>query len=301
MKKKIMPCVVCTSNCSNYVFAVISPWIRDLGIRVLISKYYSCDNCNSGQFSKRYNNEEMKSIYGHYRGSEYLKTRKKWEPWYSTNYNANHDSEIWIEGRKSALVEFLKSCGLNHFHTIIDIGGDRGQYIPNIATKKIVLDISDKETLPGVLRIEEFNKLPQSELIIYAHVLEHVADPFDEIKKLFSKGKYVYVEVPFGIPIINEFRKNRFRFVFHLISSVNRILWSRSTSPATGRAVSAKKMLTQSEHLTFFTEKSMQVLADRIGASVIIMKKTISTPDFNTGLVLQCLYSLKPAEVRNLD
>jgi hypothetical protein len=292
MFQRQAPCVVCLSSCSNYVFAVVSPWIRELGIRAIASKYYICEVCNSGQFSKRYNKKQMEAIYRDYRGGHYLSIRKNWEPWYSTEYNSNHDSKSWIENRKDALTGFLVSCDLKNLTTIIDIGGDRGQYIPDISTNKIVLDISDKETLSGVTRIAEFHDLPNADLIIYAHVLEHVAEPFSELKNLFLKSKYVYVEVPFGVPIINKHRRKKFNFIYHLLSSANKSLWRRNTSPSTGRDVPAKKMLTQSEHLTFFTEKSMQVLAERLGATVVIQKKSISTPDLSTGVVLQCLYSL---------
>jgi hypothetical protein len=292
MSRRQELCLVCLSGCSDYVFAVVSPWIRELGIRSVISKYYLCEKCNSGQFSKRYNNKEMELIYKDYRGGYYLSIRKKWEPWYSTDYNSNHDAKTWVENRKDAITEFLLSCELTDFTTIIDIGGDRGQYIPDIGENKIVLDISDKETLPGVSRVEEFRELPNADLIIYAHVLEHVAEPFTELKKLFSKSKYIYVEVPFGVPVINRHRKKMLNFIYHLITSTNKTLWHRNTSPSTGRAVPAKKMLTQSEHLTFFTEESMQAIADRLGAKVIIKKKSVSTPDLSAGLVLQCLYSL---------
>ena len=297
MSRKAKLCVVCLSGCSNYVFAVVSPWIRELGIRSVTSKYYLCEKCNSGQFSKRYSDKEMESIYKDYRGRNYLSIRKNWEPWYSSDYNSNHDATTWVENRKVAITEFLLSCGLKNFTTIIDIGGDRGQYIPDMGVNKIVLDISDKETLPGISRIEEFSELPNADLIIYAHVLEHVAEPFNELKKLFSKSKNIYVEVPFGVPIINKHRKKILNFIYHLISSTNKSLWRRNALPSTGRAVPAKKMLTQSEHLTFFTEESMQVLADRLGGTVIIEKKSISTPDFSTGVVLQCLYSLDPTGI----
>jgi len=124
----------------------------------------------------------MESIYKDYRGEYYLSIRKKWEPWYSTDYNSNHDAKTWVENRKNAITEFLLSCELTNFTTIIDIGGDRGQYIPDIGVNRIVLDISDKETLPGISRVQEFSDLPNADLIIYAHVLEHVAEPFSDLK-----------------------------------------------------------------------------------------------------------------------
>jgi hypothetical protein len=299
MAKPIVQCVVCNSRCGEYVFAVISPWIRELGIKSSLSRYFLCDTCGTGFFTKRYNASEMSSIYTNYRATHYLNVRSKWEPWYTTSYNANHDSDNWINNRKDALEDFLNTFGSTSYTTIIDVGGDRGQYIPNLGTKRIVFDISSKDTVHGVIRITDFDELPTSDLVIYAHVLEHVADPFEEIKKLFSKSKNVYIEVPYGVPEINRSRRNKFKLLIHLACSQSQLLWGARTHASTGRKVNSTRMLTQSEHLTFFSEKSLRFLASRLGATVVIEKKSISTPDLSTGMVLQCLYSLPPDATLN--
>lgn len=286
-----MKCIICSTQNTEQAPALISPWIRDLGISDRLSTYYLCKNCNTGFFSKRYDDNEMAKIYANYRGERYLKIRTHWEPWYSFNYNSNHDSRDWIESRKNSLTNFLVANCATKFKSIIDIGGDRGQYIPDIADTKIVLDISDKSTLDGVVRFATFENLPFADLVIYAHVLEHVSNPVQELNSLFSKSKYVYVEVPYGIPVVNRTRKSKIRLIAHLVLSINAPLWRRKTSPATGRTVSSRKMITQSEHLTFFSEKSMEEIAKQIGVKLVMQKTTISTPDLNSGEVLQCLLS----------
>lgn len=286
-----MKCIICSDQRTEQAPALISPWVRDLGIRDRLSTYNLCKNCNTGFFSKRYDENEMAKIYENYRGENYLKIRTHWEPWYSINYNSNHDSQDWIESRKSSLTKFLLTNGAIGFNTIIDIGGDRGQYIPDLADTKIVLDISDKSTLEGVVRFATFESLPSADIIIYAHVLEHVSHPVEELNRLFSKSNYIYVEVPYGVPVINRARKSRIRLLAHLAFSMSASLWRRKTSPATGRTVSSRKMITQSEHLTFFSEESMEKIARLIGVKLIMQKNTISTPDLNSGQVLQCLLS----------
>lgn len=293
MSKKIFPCPICNRSLTGKAKAIISPWIRELGIKERVSIYLLCDECGTGSFSKRYTDAEMSKIYNNYRGDHYLKVRTKWEPWYSEKYNSNHDSEIWINNRKESLTEFLSMNGIEVCKNIIDVGGDRGQYIPDITREKIVFDISDKTTLEGVMRISSFESLPTSDLIIYAHVLEHVDEPVAQIRQLFEKSARIYVEVPFGVPEVNKIRKSKFRFLFHLIWSLNKFTWRKVTSPATGRKVSSRKMLTQSEHLTFFNEKSMNSLARQVGASIVMKRTSISTPDLNTGEVLQCVLTRK--------
>ena len=293
MSSKTRNCPICKSTGHLRVGAVISPWIRELGIKTRTSSYSICKNCGTGFFSKRYSESEMSKIYQNYRGLRYLQIRTRWEPWYSENYNSNHDSQEWINARRNSLAHFLRSNKLESCGTIIDVGGDRGQYIPDIATKKIVFDISEKETLEDVVRISKFEDLPDADLIVYAHVLEHVEDPILEVNNLFRKSKRIYVEIPYGVPVINRHRKSRIRFICHLFKTVNHRIWQKTTAPATGRQVSAKKMLTQSEHLTFFSEDSMIELASLVGADLVMQKCFISTPDLNKGEVLQCLLTLK--------
>jgi hypothetical protein len=231
----------------------------------------------------------MSKIYINYRGEDYLDIRKRWEPWYSDSYNENHDSRDWVISRCTALATFLSKHIESSLDTIVDVGGDRGQYIPDIASKKIVLDLSEKKLVPGVERIKSLNEISKVDLIVYAHVLEHVADPLLELEDLLEKSRYVYIEVPFGAPEINKNRKNRIRYTSHLIASFSTEKWKSRTIPSTGREVPSNRMLSQSEHLTFFTEPSMRYLAQNLGAEIVIEKGIIQTPDFNEATVLQCL------------
>jgi hypothetical protein len=282
-------CPLCGEAASFETFAVISPWIRELGIKARLSRYFVCRNCETGFFTKRYSENEMTDIYGEYRGVNYLRKRSKWEPWYTISYNSNHDSDQWIELRKKSLTEFLSRTQLDNCNVIVDVGGDRGQYIPDIASTKIVLELSEKVLCENVTRIKSIEDSPFADLFVYAHVLEHVSNPMQELEALFQKTNQVYVEVPFGIPEINKYQRSSSRLLLHLISSFIPKLWSKNARPATGRKVSTSKMLTQSEHLTFFSEKSFIVIAKILNANLVIERNTISTPDFSEGSVLQCL------------
>jgi transcription elongation factor Elf1 len=287
--RRLANCPVCSKSTSSGTLAVISPWIRELGIKSRLSKYFICENCESGFFTKRYTSDEMSKIYSEYRGNNYLRKRSKWEPWYTSSYNSNHDSDDWIKARKESLTEFLIRNKIDKCDVIVDVGGDRGQYIPDIAATKIVIDLSDKTLCQNVTRINRIEDSPFANLIIYAHVLEHVSNPVQELKSLFRNTNQIYIEVPFGIPEINKYRRSLGRLVFHLLSSTSPGLWSRSARPATGRKVSPTKMLTQSEHLTFFTEQSFVKISELLGVTLVMEQNTIRTPDFSEGAVLQCL------------
>jgi hypothetical protein len=70
-------------------------------------------------------------------------------------------------------------------------------------------------------------------------------------------------------------------------------LWRIKTSPATGRQNSNLQVLQQSEHLTFFSETSISVLAKLVGAEVVAKRTEIMAPDHSVGSVLQCLFTIR--------
>jgi ubiquinone/menaquinone biosynthesis C-methylase UbiE len=284
-------CPVCKEVVNNFAPTVISPWIRKLGVRGFISYYFLCQYCETGHFSKRYDQFEMNNIYGSYRGEAYVRIRAKWEPWYSEAYNQSHDSEQWVESRKSSISKFLRKYVLEELDIVVDVGGGAGEFIPDIAKRKIVLEVTDKNPLPNIIRISNLPEFTDASLILYSHVLEHVSDPELELKELLRKTGLLYVEVPFGVPEINNRRKNQFEFFKHFASSFIPSMWRIHSQPSTGRVVSGKKMLTQSEHLTFFSEKSIRTLAANLHADVVIEKNEITTPDFRIGTVFQCLFT----------
>jgi hypothetical protein len=233
----------------------------------------------------------MALIYGGYRGQRYLKVRARWEPWYSDLYNSNHDSFEWVESRKSSIEKFLIPHIGKSDLSIADIGGDSGQFIPDFSSSKFVVDPSKKDPVVGVIRVAEFNDLPKVDLIIYANVLEHVVNPVAEIKSLFLKSSRIYIEVPFGIPIITKSRQSYIKFCKALVKSLSPKFWKDATQPAAGRSTVRQLTLTQSEHLNFFSEHSMRVLSNLVGARIDLYKTEIETPDGKKAQVLQCLFA----------
>jgi hypothetical protein len=283
-------CILCGEWCAKSAPAVVSPWIRELGIRKRRSTFFECKPCEFGFFSYRYDPMEMGLIYNGYRGQKYFKARTRWEPWYSDLYNSNHDSLDWVESRKFSIEKFLIPLIGKSNLKIADIGGDSGQFIPDFATGKFVVDPSKKVPVSGVISVTEIEDLPKVDLIIYAHVLEHVTDPVAELRTLFSKSKRVYIEVPFGIPIITKSRKSYIKLFKTLLKSLNPKLWKGATQPATGRSIAGQLTLTQSEHINFFSEHSMRVLSNIVGARIELHRTEIETPDYKKAEVLQCLF-----------
>lgn len=274
--------------------AVISPWIRNIGVKKLTSKYLHCKNCNLGYFSYRYTEAEMSLIYSEYRGTKYTEIRKGWEPWYSNEYNTNHDSQKFINKRRQIIGAFISEANQSPLPTVVDVGGDAGQYIPDLGFKdRYVLEASNKILAPGVVRIKSLNEVENISLIIYAHVLEHVPDPFEALRDLLSHAERVYIEVPFGLPVVSKERKSKSNFLVTLLKSKSRHQWAKTSKASTTRSVNPINTLIQSEHINFFDEETLQQIAKKLGSECFVKTETIFTPDFSEGKVIQCLLTRK--------
>ncbi len=272
---------------------VVSPWIRKLGIRKNISKYFYCQECSLGFFNYRYNPQEMFLIYNLYRGDKYLKIRSSWEPWYTKEFNETHDGQSYINSRKKYLQNFLLSNLKSSPVTLVDYGGDKGQYIPDLNQRKsYVLDVSNNNLLHGIERISKLSEINEPDLVILSHVLEHVSNPREVLEELLGQSKVLYIEVPFGCPQPDEKKESTIKFVITLFSSFNRTLWARKTQASSGRK-SLNRTLVQAEHINFFTNETFDVLANYLSASVICLTSSVPTPDGMEAKVLQCLMTRK--------
>lgn len=294
MKAKIISCPICgnSSKQTEYARAIISPWMRILtNSKAKTSTLITCSICKGAFFTRRYNDEEMSKIYQNYRDEKYVQLRNKWEPWYSKDFNDAHADESLIEKRKKALQKFLISTQIYNTNIIVDVGGDLGQYIPDLGKHKYVLDLSEQKLKAGVNRINTIQDIDNIDLIIYAHVLEHVSQPLEELRKLISHARFVYVEVPAGTPKINNLRKNKILFLFNYATSLNPKMW-RKFSRASGGRNSKSTFIRQSEHINFFNEETVKQMAISLGAHMSSFSLAkIPSPEGGEMNVIRAIYS----------
>jgi hypothetical protein len=290
-------CPICNNHdLIHELRVVVSPWIRRLGIQKKTSKYFYCQDCSLGFFNYRYSPKEISLIYNLYRGENYLKNRNKWEPWYNKDFNATHDRQSYIISKKKYLETFLLGNLKSKPQTLVDYGGDKGQYIPNLGQEKsYVLDVSNNDTLPGIKRISSLNEVITPDLVILSHVLEHVSNPLAMLENLLEQSKVVYVEVPFGCPQPDKQKESNTKFLITLLSSFNPRLWSGKTQASTGRK-SLNRTLVQAEHINFFTNETFNVIGRYLSASIICVVSSVPTPDGMEAKVIQCLITRKQSQ-----
>jgi hypothetical protein len=262
--------------------AVVSPWIRELGVtNKILSRYFTCAICGSGWMGLRYSEAGMRALYKDYRGPRYTEIRNKWEGWYGASYNLGHESENWVKHRALAIREFLGDyVTLSEYH-VVDVGGDTGQISQQLGAKSTeVVELSDRNVTS-----ENFSESESSDtrnrsgkkLAILAHVLEHVSDPTTTIRQLLVEYPIVYVEIPAGVPQISKARQSLLAPMTNILSSMTHQSWRRLSTPSAGRRNPAQ-VLRCSEHLTFFSNEGLFRLAKLLECEVRVTTREILAP-----------------------
>jgi hypothetical protein len=273
----------------NICWAIVSPWIRELGVtKRRVCRYLICENCELGWFSLRYSAAGLENLYKNYRGESYTAFRNKWETWYNKEYNLAHENLDWIKSRAEAISSFLQDKVDLSLSEVVDIGGDTGQIAELLGAKSFrVVEVSDR----AISSKSQSEALPS--IAVLGHVLEHVGFPKVFLVNLLKSYSSVYVEVPHGIPAITPGRRSVSRLVMGLLASLSPQTWRPFANPSAGRKHPAQ-LLRVSEHLTFVSELSFERLPIEECARadlVSCVTSEIPSPDRETSVrVIQALW-----------
>jgi len=189
----------------------LKQFVRTLGrpLRKPLSKVYSktaflemqsCKRCSFVQSTQPFLEDSITRLYLDYRSETYNVERIHYEPSYAAIASQVGTDEREVTLRLNAATGFLAGkLEMTPEFTMLDYGGADGRFLPPIAERRYVYEISDIAPIAGVQRIASTEDLGQYSYVHLAHVLEHVVYPLELVKKIASyvadKG-YLYIEVP---------------------------------------------------------------------------------------------------------
>lgn len=283
-----LSCPACSGPLRAASWSVISPWVRRrIGCRERLSTFHTCVECSSGAFSYRYSEQEMDLLYADYRGQAYFAQRHTWEPTYTSALNEDFGSDpIVVRARQDVLEDAIHRSAGPHSAPVrvaVDIGGDRGQFIPPSIPGRYVLEVSGRTPLMGVTAVGSFGEARelQPDLVMVCGLLEHLSDPASFLAAIredlqSSAELMLYIEVPAGVPDPSTRSVPPGAKAFAHVACRLRPVWNwldrRSARSRTqhGREF-ALMPLRQSEHLNFFTLAGLSRLVEASDGSILLI------------------------------
>ena len=281
-------CPACCGSMRYASRALISPWVRErAGLDERQSDYLLCNSCGSGAFSLRYTDRQMQLLYGDYRGASYFALRHSWEPTYDRRLNDDFGaSPSVISARINMLTRALASClgpSATGLGTAVDVGGDRGQFIPPSIPRRVLVDVSGKSPVEGVVTVPDLRAAMElrPDFVMSCGVLEHVADPRAFVSAIVDlvpsdRELVVYLEVPSGVPDPQSRSVPALGLAVGALASRRASWWgwldARSSRVRSAKGRESRLMpLRQSEHLTFFSAEGLNRLVGSLGGEVLLL------------------------------
>lgn len=200
---RVDACQCCGGRALEAYPAGVAPFIREyvLAGRSESTRLLTCRACGFRFYETRYTDEEAARLYRDYRGERYFEVRHRHEPWYTRAFNERLSAETGHEARQAEIGAWIDELHPNAA-SVLDYGGDRGQYLPpRPGRERFVYDISGVTPVAGVKAFATPAALGdrQFDAIVVSQVLEHVSDVggiLDHVRSLAAPGSAVVVEVP---------------------------------------------------------------------------------------------------------
>lgn len=179
---------------------ITAAWnMRDLaeGRAYSLCNTLACDACGAIFLDMRFDEEEMGALYRGYREAEYCAMRERFEPGYALRNDILEDGSPYIARIEDILTPYVVPRP-----RLLDWGGDTGLNTPFRASATLhhVYDISDKPVVAGAARVGlERARSGGYDLVVSAHVLEHVAYPVELLREMaatMTAETILYLEFP---------------------------------------------------------------------------------------------------------
>jgi hypothetical protein len=179
-------CIACTGRETTETPSSIAPFVvHRAGLDSDATMTVHCTECGCRFSSVRLDDKQNERLYEGYRGQDYTEQRETFEPGY-----AIRNDMLTIRRPYIPQVEDLIAGVVGEPATVLDYGSDSTLNTP-FADRAVTYDIGD-EPPTGTY-----------DLIVLAHVLEHVPYPLDVVRQarsLLTPRGYIYAEVPDETP-----------------------------------------------------------------------------------------------------
>ena len=272
-------CIICNKSGLVEVSGRLAPFISHYVFdgSVTSANFCLCHSCQMMFSSVRFDEHEMQRLYADYRGERYCSTREKFEPGYSALNSQLGASDIEVRNR-IAFCESLLEWYPGRIGSVLDYGGDRGQFIPLTLSHadRYVFDLSGVKPLEGIVSLSAPAEKAPYDLVMCCHVLEHQPWPMNtlrELRSIVSSQGAVYIEVPAGIPTRRYFEAT-------LASS----------------ALCSTKTPVMHEHINYFTKCSLRNSLLMSGFRPVISRLSIINLGRSVMPILACLAVSAPAQ-----
>lgn len=266
---------------------MVAPFLAHfaVGQPPFLCKLLECSDCSFRFFNVRLTPEEVDRLYSEYRGERYFAERHRWEFWYSRKVNSGISGDPKeIADRMAALEKLaLPHVDREKVGTVLDYGGDRGQFIPHsLGTDKYVFELSDAVPVEGVTRIATHAELEgrQFDFVMVLCVLEHCSDPANVLEQLRSNlhpGSYLCVTVPherYGVGFAGNgsLYRGYLNALLHVPPALVAVDFYSTAARVRLGHIPPLGFVKCHEHLNFFNQKSMAALLERTGFEIIDSK-----------------------------
>jgi len=214
---RVNSCVCCGSTNvirSNMRLAgfVVERMLNTVLLDSILDMAIQCQDCYFIGSELRFTDEQMRRYYHEYMDERssagrqhgsyvFHRLRNEGTGWF--DLLKLYKQPWWITARKEAIVNVIKSkdIDLNSIESVLDFGGDLGQYIPNEFNhaRRHVVEIEERELVQGVTAVKSPVDCEPVDLVMCCHTLEHVSYPNDlvaDMKRYLKPGGLLYIEVP---------------------------------------------------------------------------------------------------------
>lgn len=299
-------CVFCGSRELSWSIGLTAPFIAEyvLDEKPRPTEFGRCARCKGTFARERYQSDDVRRLYGDYRGARYFEVRHRHEFWYTARVNEGFGDAT--AARRRSIEDALAASGLHpSFERALDFGGGDGTLFPDGRWKeRVVVDPAGAPKAEGIASARDLSEVDRSDfdLVMACQVFEHLADPSAVIAQLTERlgpRGVLYLEVPDERFVDWTLPPGLQRAFLTALSRVPRLLaafdFLSVASRHKARVVPPLGFLKLHEHINFFSLEALGELVERAGLRPSLLRRHTVVVRSQRIPILQCVAELGSA------